>query len=151
MAWTYTDAPATVPGDAVRVLLGDTDSADPQPVSDAEILWFLSECGSNAYLAAAMAAEKLAGYYARQADTSNGSLSVGASARSAAFGKLATRLRARAVQQGGAQVFVGGLTESGKDDLASDSDAVQPMFKRGQDDLPGTGEDADERTDILSQ
>lgn len=135
MAWTYTDSPSTVTRDAVRALVGDTDSTDPQPLSDNEVAFFLTEAGGNKYLAAALAAEKLAGYYARQADTDNGSLSVSASQRATAFQKTASRLRSRATS-GGASMFVGGLSKSGKDALASDADAVQPQFKVGQDDLP---------------
>lgn len=143
MAWTYSDSPATVARDAVRALIGDTSSTDPQPVSDAEVAWFLSEAGDNEYLAAALAADKLAGYYARQADFSMGNVSVSASQRSAAFKDLAKRLRARAASSGGAEVFVGGLTISGKESLGEDSDAVQPTFKIGQDDL-GTNDPDDE-------
>lgn len=146
MAWTYTDTPATVPRDAVRLAIGDTDSADPQPVSDAEIAYFLTESNADVPAAAAMAADKLAAYYARQADTSNGSLSIGASARSAAFAKLAARIRARRGAASGASMFAGGLSISGKENLASDADAVQPFFRIGMDDLPGSYSPDDSET-----
>lgn len=136
MAWTFTDAPATVPRDEVRVLVGDTDATDPLPLSDAQIAYFLTENGDNARLAAAEAADLLAAYYARKADTSNGKLSVSASQRSVAFGKVAARLRNKA--GAAAEVFVGGLSISGKNTLAQDTDAVQPAFRVGMDDLPGS-------------
>jgi acyl-CoA reductase-like NAD-dependent aldehyde dehydrogenase len=151
MAWTYSDSPASGSGatsaqlrDAVRLAIGDTDSNDPQPVSDAEIAYFLTQTSSNVDAAALLAAEKLAAYYSRQADTSNGKLSVSASQRAAAFRKVAATLRQRSGAL--AEMFVGGLTKSGKQALDSDTDATQPAFRIGMDDLPDTQYPGDEDT-----
>lgn len=97
-------------------------------------------------LAAADIADELGAQFARQADTKNLSLSVSASQRSKAFKDCAKRLRGRAgvsVAPNGAvsavaEMFVGGLTISGKKSLREDIDAIQPAFRRGQDDHPGT-------------
>lgn len=139
MAWTYTDSPATVPADAVRCLIGDTDSTWPQPVSDNEIAYFLSVRQGVAEYAAADAAEKLAAFYARQADTTNGKNQVSASQRALAFRTLADDLKRRAQSLiAPVNVFAGGLTHSGNEALAADPDATQPSFAIGMDDEPGT-------------
>jgi hypothetical protein len=127
-----------VPRDAVRSLIGDTDSADPQPLTDAEVAWLLTENGDSAYRAAAAAARKLAGYYSRQADIRNGALSVSSSQRAKAFRLLALELDAQSFAAGGASVFVGGISISANTALDEDEDAVQPSFRIGQDDYPGT-------------
>lgn len=137
--WTYSNDPANVPRDAVRSLLGDTDSADPQPLTDAEVAWLLTESGDSTYRAAAAGARKLAGYYSRQADIRNGALSVSSSQRAKAFRTLALELDAQAFSAGAASVFVGGISISANEALDEDSDAVQPAFRIGQDDYIGHG------------
>lgn len=143
MAWTY-DASLPSNRDKVRLLIGDTATADQQ-LQDAEVDFFYT-LRANLYLAAADAAKAISAKYARQADTSNLSLSVSASQRAEAYRTLAGELAERSISLGGSDAFAGGLTLAGKDTLASDADAVQPGFRIGQDDLPGanvstTGED----------
>ncbi len=102
-------------------------------------------------LSAADLADQLGIMFARQADTSNLSLSISASQRSEQFKDCARRLRARAGQMVGedgaiqiaAEMFAGGLTISGKEALDSDTDATQPQFHIGQDDHPNSGSGTD--------
>jgi hypothetical protein len=136
MAWSYALALAT-DKDKVRLLIGDTVAADPQ-LADEEITFLLAQRNGDLYSAAADACDTLQAKYARQADTSNLSLSVSASQRAEAFATLAATLRVRALTMTGAEMFVGGTTVSGKDALDADSDAVQPNFRIGQNDEPGT-------------
>lgn len=93
MAWTYTALPATVPADAVRLLLGDTDSTDPL-VQDGEIAFALST-EINAFLAAAFCADNLAARYTRDESISADGVSVSGASRAQAFRLLASNLRAR--------------------------------------------------------
>lgn len=138
MTWSYSPAAlASSSKDRVRLLIGDTDSAAPQ-LQDEEIAFLVTQRGSE-YLAGADACRRLAAKYARQVDTTNLSLSVSASQRAAAYKELAEQLETQALSVGGgAQMFVGGLSKSGKAALDADTDAVQPAFRIGQDDLPGT-------------
>jgi len=142
MTWTYV-APTT-DRDKVRFLSGDNDTTD-QLVTDEEIAYILT-VRTNLHLAAADACEAIAAKWARKADTSNGALSVSASQRAAAYHVQAQELRARANGLGAPTWFAGGQTVSGKDTLTNDSDAVQPAFRVGQDDLPGTPDDGDDDT-----
>jgi len=152
---SYTPAHVGIVGlDTVRFHLGDTDTAAEQ-VLDAEITAVIEipsiaalSLEPRTYVAAAVCADHLALFYARQADTRNLSLSVSASQRSKAFADLARRLRALAgipqtpdgATQIAAEMFAGGLTVSGKQSLDADTDAVQPAFRIGQDDNPAAGE-----------
>lgn len=137
MTWTYSDAPATVPRDAVRVLIGDTDSTWQQPVSDAEIAYFLTKRNNVVEFAASDAAEKLAAYYARQADTQNGKMQVSASQRSKQFQQLAFGLKMRALSAAPpTAMHAGGLSLAEKQTLSQNTDAVPPAFAIGMDDEP---------------
>jgi hypothetical protein len=135
VAWTYGDDPANSPRDELRLFVGDTNTAD-QLLTDAEITYYLARHSDNALAAAPGACEGIAALYSRQANTSNQGLSVAASERSRAYLRLADELRDRTSAV--AEVFVGGLTISGKEALADDSDAIQPAFKIGLDDRDGS-------------
>jgi len=126
MAWTYTDSPQTEPRDEVRLLVGDTDSTAPLPLTDAAVAYHLANAGGSALGAAAAAAAQLAGHYARQVDTSNGALSVGASKRAEAFRALAATLARRA--------SVAGMSRG----MLISADQPPAQFEIGQDDLPGS-------------
>ena len=133
MTWTYDPTLAT-DKDRVRFLIGDTDTTDQQ-LANEEITYLLT-VQSNVMLAAANAASGLAAKYARKADTSIGDLSISASQRAAAYLALYEQLKMQAHQAGilGGRMFVGGLTVSGKESLADDTDAVQPNFAIGMQD-----------------
>lgn len=131
MAWTYSGNPASSNRDAVRFLIGDTDTTDQQ-LQDAEIDWLLVE-NPNPNMAAAHACEALAAKYARQVSTTNLSLSVSAGDRQAQYLMLATKLR-RQAQDGGATMFVGGTSIAEKLERAENADEVQPAFQIGEDD-----------------
>lgn len=143
-SWTYTDSPSSVPRDAVRLLLGDTDPSKPLPLTDNAVAYALAQEGNDLNLAASRCAAQLSAHYSRQVDTSNGALSVSASQRAEAFRKLAATLRMKASRAGSTGVFAGGLTVSGKQALDEDTSAVQPQFRIGQDDLPNTDDAATE-------
>jgi len=134
MTWTYGNDPANSTRDELRLLVGDTDTSD-QLLTDEEVAYYLAGNGDDALAAAPAACEGIAAHYSRQTDTVNQGLSVNASKRAAAYLTLANDLRDRASALG--EVFCGGLTISGKDLLADDSDAIQPAFSVGMDDFGG--------------
>lgn len=138
MAFTYTSDPENSPRDAVRLLTGDTNSADPL-LQDSEVAYFLSLFTDSPYPAAAAACDAISSLYSRQADTTNGRLSVKASQRAEAYAKRADELRRDNMIS--AEVFAGGLTISGKNALDADSNAVQPSFSIDMDDYDSPDDD----------
>lgn len=107
MAWTYTD-PTTSDKDAVRFLVGDTDSTEPL-VQDEEIEYVLTlratVAGDVNYWAAADVAEAIAAKFARQIDKSVGSLQGSFKQKHDHYVELARRLRTLAATGGRAPGF----------------------------------------------
>ena len=129
MTWTYTNSPATIERDEVRLLVGDTDSNDPQ-LTDEEVAYFISEEGSvgGAALAAVRA---LIAKFARLVNKSVGDLSLGYGQRLANYEVLETRLLRRANLRLTGPVATG-LSVAAKEAVDADTDRVQPAFKRDQ-------------------
>lgn len=98
MTWTWSNAPddTTAAGrrDAVRFLVGDTDTTNQQ-VTDEVITWLLSENNNDVHLAAAQACTGLAGTYASKATTTK---SVGQLSLSRDYSAQSTRWSERAAQ-----------------------------------------------------
>ena len=129
MAWTYTSDPEDVDRDAVRLLIGDTDTTDQQ-LQDAELDWFLSDEGSVSGAAIA-AARAIQARYARMVDKAVGDLRLSYSQRADHYADLATRLERRRAQRTGVP-FAGGISQAQKDTVEADTDRVEPYFTRGQ-------------------
>jgi hypothetical protein len=91
MSWQYTGDPLTVPLDAVRFLIGDTNGADPQ-CQDGEINFTLAQYGQNVYKAASLCCKTIAARYARLADTTIETLRVSHSQKQAHYLELASTL-----------------------------------------------------------
>ena len=138
MTWSYSGNPASSDLDSVRFLVFDTDTND-QLLSDEEINWVLTE-QSNIRLAAADCCEAIAAKFAKDINRSVVGISANPGSRAAFYLELADRIRAQATQTSQhAEIFAGGLTISGKDELDSNTDAVQPAFKFGQWNWNGPG------------
>jgi hypothetical protein len=134
MTWTYTNDPANVPRDAVRLLVGDTDTND-QKVMDEAIAFFLTQAGDDTYLAAALSARSIAASFAVEVDTKFESVSSDYSQLSENYYKLATRLEAQSKKFGSRGLGLpdaGGLTYSGIRANDMNDDRVQPKFKQDQ-------------------
>lgn len=138
MTWTYTGNPASSARDAIRFLIGDTDTTD-QLLSDEEIAWVNSEASGTPtgltaiYDAAAQCAMTIATKLGREADKSIGDLSVSLSQRAAAFRQSATDLKAMAARHTAVPTpYAGGITISDKDIDEENSDIFHGWFSSGQ-------------------
>lgn len=138
MTWTYTD-PSTSTRDAVRFLIGDTDTND-QLVTDAEIAFITTEY-TDKYLAAAELCEAIAAKLARDVDTTNGDLRVAAQKRFEHYNTLAKKYRSKGGKL--ATMWAGGRLLSEKETAADDTTITQPSFTRGMHDFPGNDESID--------
>ena len=99
MAWEYSGNPADSDKDAVRFLIGDTDTTE-QLVQDEEIEWALLE-NADAYSAAAEVAQSLSAKFATLAQSTKiGPISENYSTRAANYEKIATRLEKKAGKKG---------------------------------------------------
>lgn len=93
MTWSYSGDPSSSSTDAVRFLLGDTDSTNELTVSNEEIGWLLNEWDQNVYFAAAAAAEQMAAQVTPETSYSADGVSYGGDELQQKFEELAVRLR----------------------------------------------------------
>lgn len=133
---TYSGDPKTSTRDLVRFLIGDTDTSD-WLLDDREIDYQL-ESIPPPYLAAAACCEAIAARFSRDVTKSMGGLSVSASERVTHYTELAAALRKQHRRKVLIVPYVGGLSQSDKVSSLDDSDAVQPNFRIGMDDLPSS-------------
>lgn len=146
MTWTYSGDPSSTSRDAVRFLVGDTDSTDQQ-VSDEEIAWALAEEGNNE-LAASVIARAIAASFSRKADKQVGDLRISFKQLSENYFELSKRLEAEG-NLAAPTPFAGGVSKSDKETREEDDDRTEPSFRRRQHDHPGAlYERGDEDSDI---
>lgn len=130
MAWTYSGNPGASALDAVRFLVGDTDST-VQLVLDAEITWALSQ-QTQIYLAGAVVADSLARKFATRANITSGDTKVDYSQRATVYKQMAVTLRLEGRKRG-ATPFAGGQTITDKLSQEQDANRVPGAFKVNQD------------------
>lgn len=148
MTFSYNSASlATSSKNRVRLLIGDTDDTRQQ-LQDEEISYVLTQ-QTSVTLAAAACCDILAAKYAFFVNTENGSLRVSAAARHKHYMDLADRLRAGGAGEipgdatvHDARIYVGGTSQSTKNTITDDTDAVVAPFRIGQDDHPDTAANA---------
>lgn len=135
MAFTYDDTnltTATPSGrlNATRLLLGDTNSLEPQ-VQDAEVTFALSESGDNVYFAASWLARSVASKYSREVNTTlDGQLSADFSDLASQYMRLAEDLEYRGKTVGAKLgVFAGGITKTGIETARLNPNRVMPTFR----------------------
>lgn len=138
MTWTYSGDPGDSARDAIRFLIGDTDTND-QLLSDEEIAWVNAQASGTTtsldavYDAAAQCAMTIATKLGREADKQIGDLSVSLSQRAAAFRQSAVDLRAMAARHTSVPTpYAGGITISDKDIDQENSDLFRGWFASGQ-------------------
>lgn len=135
MSWSYNSS--TLSTDftmQIRLYIGDVSSSD-QLLQDEEIE-YVETLTTGLNLASAECCEMIAARWGRLADVDNEGLSVKASQRHDHYMAMAKDFRKQA--KGYATIFVGGRSKATKESRASDSDYVEPWFRRGMDDFPGT-------------
>ncbi len=143
MTWSYSGDPTSSPKDEVRFLAGDVLECEPL-VQDEEIEYALTRF-SAPRLAAALVLRSLASRYARQASVRVGDVQLsGGGQITGAFKKRADELDPAGLTAGVAFVLpsFGGLSISEKESLDADTDAVQPAFRKGMNDIPGGPDNA---------
>ncbi|NIQ91026.1 MAG: hypothetical protein GWM98_04755 [Nitrospinaceae bacterium] len=137
--WDYSGDPTKSERDEVRFLIGDTCKSD-KLVDNREIEYAITK-QATLQLAAAMVLRTLAARYTRYVSEKVGDVSTSnVAARANDFVKRAEELDPHGITSGGdlfAMPSFGGLSISEKETLDEDSDAVQPIFRKGQDDIPG--------------
>ena len=140
MTWTYTLANVGSSARSwIRLRTGDTSSGN-QLLQDEEIDAFIAS-ENNQWAAAILAAESIAGSFARQTDKRVGKLQIGKGSASEHYYALADRLRNEMGHRAG--VYAGGVSVSDMAADAADADRVDPSFSVGQFDNVGaesTGE-----------
>lgn len=136
MAATYDAAvlDVTTPGKRNRVrLYAQDNAAGRMKLDDAEVDLFIGE-EKNLFMAAARAAETVAGRTGNVASKSVGGLSISYGAQY--YAKLAASLRSRgSLYQ---TPTAGGISVAEKTDLAADTDRPAPDARRGIHDNPAT-------------
>lgn len=133
---TYTNDPASVDLDRVRLEVGDTECATAY-LSDAEIELYLEE-EPNVLRAAARAAGAIAAKCARRIDFGQGSVRKSASQLREHYVELEAALDRRASLAGVAPEALG-ITVAEKEAADQSTTAVQPTFKKGMHDNPRAG------------
>lgn len=138
MTWTYSGDPDSSVRDAVRFLVGDTDSTE-QLLQDAEIDWVVTQSGPSpatgdvVYEAAHRCCHAIAGKFSREADKQIGDLRVSLSQRAKAYQSLAGDMKALALRLGNTPVpYAGGISISDKDIDRENTDLDLTWFREGQ-------------------
>ena len=127
MAWAYSGNPSSSDKDAVRFLVGDTNTAD-QLVTDEEITWALTEGG--VYYAAATVARSIAASFSRRVDFEvSKDLKVFYAKAAGNYNTLADKYAAKASRVS-AMPYAGGISVSDKETQEADTDRVEPVFSK---------------------
>ena len=127
MSFSYSGDPLNSDKDKVRFLVGDTDAGSPL-LEDAEVM-YLIESEGTALAASIAAAIGIAAKFSRLMDESAGDVSKSYSQRHEHYLKLSSSLRQRNAEKC-VVPFAGGISESDKTILETDTDVVQPSFTR---------------------
>lgn len=128
MTWTYSGDPASSTRDAVRFLIGDTDTSD-QLISNEEINYFVTEF-ANARRAASEAARAVAAKYARLMSRSIGGLSADFSAKYRQYLELADNLLTKEEMKPVA-LYISGYSKSAKEAVELDTDRESTFSRKG--------------------
>jgi hypothetical protein len=136
MPWTYGGDPANSQLDAVRFLVGDTNS-DEQLSTDGEINFALGQ-SANIYFAAAIVARGIAAAFARGVFTKFDAVSQNLGKNSEHYLTLAMSLEEQGRKYGAPSLGIaaGGIKESEMLRAAQDTDRRHPAFGTDQHNNP---------------
>lgn len=126
MAWTYSGDPSNSQRDAVRFLIGDTDT-DDQLLNDDEVTYFITTHGTT-NRAASEAARAVAAKFARLMNRSIGGLSADFGAKYRQYMELATNLIGKEETEP-VSPFISGFKKDQKETYMDDSNR-EPIFGR---------------------
>ena len=126
MTWTYSSTDISTNLAKVRLLIGDTATADQQ-MTDEEINFFIDN-EQTIYMAAYRCALALVAHYARRVDKEMGDLKLLAAQRHRHYMRLAEQLLKKNVP---GIPSAGGVWQTEKDNLEDNTDWVKPSFKLG--------------------
>lgn len=136
MAWSYdpTDLNTTTASgrlNTVRLLIGDTNSVDPQSQNE-EIMFALSENSDNTYYAGAWVCRTLASKFARMVTTQlDGALSADYSDLMQHYQQLADSLEYQGKTSGAALgVRAGGISKTAVEAVRANTDRIEGSFRR---------------------
>lgn len=143
MTWTYTNSTLDITQaigrlNAVRLLVGDTDSSDQQ-VDDEEVYFTLSQVGDNIYNAGYYVCRLLSAKYSRLVTTmADRGVSVNYSDRIIHYNTLATQIDALYKKISGKSlgIMAGGVFVTDVDTANADTSRVSPEFIVDQFDNP---------------
>lgn len=134
MTWSYDIGLATAK-DQIRLLIGDTDTTDPQ-LQDEEIV-FIAAQEAGVYRGAAQCAFNIAAKYTRQVTRSFGGRSDQLSQLASQYRTLAKELMAKSAMRR-ITPYAGGQSIAEKDAQAQNTDIVQPIFSKNTGKNPST-------------
>jgi hypothetical protein len=143
VTWNYSGDPADSDRDSVRFLVGDTCPEEPL-VQDEEIAYALSRF-PKVELASALVLRTLAAKLSRQVTSRVGEISENCSDLAKAYSDRAKELDPGGIVTSEGLLVLpsfGGLSLSEKETLDADTDAVQPAFRKGMNDIPGGPSDS---------
>jgi hypothetical protein len=139
MSWSYSGNPSSSDLDAVRFLIGDTDTTD-QLLQNEEINYLLAQTGNDVYTSAIIACRTIASKFSRKADQKIGDYSISNSQKASQYLALATQLaqsQAKALISRVAP-YAGGISVADKQIDENNTDTVQPAFTRNDMTFPGS-------------
>jgi hypothetical protein len=136
MAWSYDESDLETTStfgriNAVRLLVGDTDSNEQQ-VQNEEIVFALTQTNNNVYYAGAWCARVIAAKYSRKVTTSiDNAISADYSDLATQYQKLAESLEYQGKKSGAVVgIKAGGITKSGIDAIRANTNRITPSFRR---------------------
>lgn len=127
MSWSYHD-PSASAKDAVRFLIGDTDSKDPL-LLDGEVTYLLNQANQSVLAASIRGCEQIAMKFARLADEAVGQVRISYNQKYQSYLKMKDTLRARIAIED-MTPYAGGISVTDKNTQKSNQDRVQPDFTK---------------------
>ena len=137
MAWSYDEGNLNTDDtlgrlNAVRLLIGDTDTNDQQ-VQDEEIVFGLAQANNNVYSAGAWMCRTIAAKYSRNVDSDiSGALKESASQLQDHYNSLADNLEYQGSKLGGLGIAAGGIRVSTVDGIRANTNRVKPEVTKDQ-------------------
>lgn len=137
MAWSYDEGNLNTSNalgrlNAIRLLIGDTDTNDQQ-VQDEEVSFALAQANNNVYKSSAWLCRVIAAKYSRNVDNEiSGALKESASQLKVHYIALADTLEYQSQKLGGIGIAAGGITVSTVDGVRANTNRVKPEFTKDQ-------------------